>query len=100
MILIPRGDNIIVQIAKDENEGKTESGIILVQENKQQDKPDKGVVIAIGSGRVLNNGEILKPTVKEGDKVIFNKFSGTDIEVGEENYLIIKEADVLATITT
>lgn len=98
MVLMPTGDNVIIKTAKDENQGKTASGIILASKNTQE-RPDKGEVVAVGTGRILNNGDRLQPSVEVGDEVIFNKFAGTEIEVDEDKYLIIKEADILAVIT-
>ena len=98
MVIIPTQDNIVIKLPKVDKERKTESGIILTASNVQQDLPEKGVVVAVGAGRVLNNGTQLKPFLKEGDEIIFNKFAGTKISAGDEEYLIIKENDVLAII--
>ena len=101
MILQPVGDNIVLSLPKEEEkkETKTNSGIILMANKTEQNtRKDMAVVVAVGSGRVLNNGQLLPMTVKEGNTVLFNKFAGTEVFVGEEKYLIIKECDVLAII--
>ena len=98
MVIMPTQDNIVIKLPKVEKEKKTQSGIILTASNAQQDLPEQGIVVAVGAGRTLNNGTQLKPFLNEGDKIIFNKFAGTKISAGEEEYLIIKENDVLAVI--
>lgn len=97
MNLQPIGDNLILKIEIKKKEEKTKEGLILLNEGTEQSlRTDVAEVIAIGEGRVLNNGQILKPTVKVGDRVIYNKFAGTEIIADEEKYLILKETDILA----
>jgi chaperonin GroES len=98
MIVRPTGDNVVIKIEKEEAVQTTKSGIFIPKSQTQQHRPDMGQVIAIGSGRVLNNGDVILPEVKEGDIIIFNKFSGTEISVGEDMFLLIKENDILAII--
>jgi chaperonin GroES len=95
MIISPMGDNIIVKVNVNKDK-TTESGIIIVQ--KGQEKMDRGKVVAVGTGRILNSGEIIKPSISEGNIVIFNSFAGSEIAVCDEKYLILKENDILAII--
>lgn len=97
MTLQPIGDNIILKIEIKKKEEKTQGGLVLINEGTEQSlRTDIAEVIAIGEGRVLNNGQILPLTVKVGDKVIYNKYAGTEINVNEDKYLILKETDILA----
>lgn len=98
MILQPINDNIIIKLPEVEKEIKTNSGILLATSNAGQSKPDQGVVTAVGQGRLTANGEIIPLTVKEGQTVIFNKFAGSEIAVGEDRYLILKETDILVIV--
>lgn len=99
MILEPIGDNLILKIETKKKEETTNAGLILLNEGTEQSlRTDIATVIAIGEGRVLNNGKILKPTVKEGDKVLYNKFAGTEINTDGDKYLILKETDILAIV--
>lgn len=97
MIIKPTQDNIVVKLPKVEKEQTTKSGIVIANTAKQE-MPEKGIVSAIGTGRMLANGTIIKPEVKIGDEVIFNKFAGTKITSGEDEFLLIKENDILAII--
>lgn len=96
----PTHDNLLVQIQKnDQKEKKTESGIILAaNKNQPAEKESTGTVVAVGTGRYLASGHLISPCAKVGERVIFNKFAGTEIEDGEELYLLIKENDILAII--
>lgn len=95
MNIKPIGDNIILKLENKEQEKQTVSGILLVS-SEQNVRKDVAIVAAVGEGRILNNGTVLPSRVKVGDKVIFNKYAGTEIESGQEKYLIIKESDILA----
>ncbi len=89
--LKPLGDRLVVQAA--EREEKTASGIFLP--DSAQEKPLMGTVLAAGPGRVLDNGTVLPLEVKAGDKILFGKYSGTEIKIEGESYLILKESEVL-----
>ena len=97
MILQPINDNIILKLPRVEKEVKTNSGIFLGTNNGQT-KPDQGEVVAVGQGRLTANGELIPLTVQEGQSVIFNKFAGSEICVGEDKYLILKETDILVIV--
>ena len=97
MTLQPIGDNILLKIEIKKKEEKTEGGLLLNNEVTEQSlRTDIGEVIAIGEGRVLNNGQILVPNVKVNDKVLYNKFAGTEVNIDGEKFLILKETDILA----
>ena len=98
MIVVPIQDNIIIELEKIEREKKTSSGIIISTSASQQEMPERGVVVAVGSGRLLNNGTRIESEVSVGDSVIFNKFAGTKIQSEGNEYLIVKENDILAII--
>jgi len=92
--IVPIGDRIVVKI--EENEERTKSGIVLPDTAKE--KPQKGKVVAVGSGRLLDNGKRAELEVKEGDTVVFSKYAGTEIKLDGEKYLILSESDVLAIL--
>lgn len=99
MILQPIGDNLIIKIKDKEKEEVTSSGLILLNQGTQQSlRQDIGEVIALGEGRVLNNGEILPFSVKKGEKVLYNKYAGSEVIIDTDKYLIIKETDILAIV--
>lgn len=91
-MLKPLDDRIVVKVANKEE--KTQGGIVLPDTAKE--KPQDGDVIAVGPGRVLDNGSRLAPSVKVGDRIIFSKYSGTEIKIEGQEYLIMRESDALA----
>ncbi|MBM7609975.1 chaperonin GroES [Lysinibacillus composti] len=93
-MLRPLGDRIIIELV--EVEEKSQFGIVLPDSAKE--KPQQGKVIAVGNGRVLDNGTRVELEVKEGDQIIFSKYSGTEVKYEGNEYLILKETDVLAVI--
>lgn len=93
--LKPIGGNILVQVEK---EVKTASGIVL-PDSVEKEKPQRGKVIALGTGKLNEDGDVLPFNVKVGDEVIFKKYSPDEIEVDGEEYLIMDETDVLAVVT-
>lgn len=99
MILEPIGDNIVIELPQEETkENKTQSGILLPKKTEAEARKDIAKVVAVGSGRILNNGEVLPPVVKPGDMVLFNKYAGTLLSLDGKNYLLIKECDLLAIL--
>ncbi len=92
MNLRPLGDRLVVEHV--EQADKTSGGVFLPDTAKE--KPQEGKVLAIGSGRTLDNGTKLAMDVKVGDKVIYSKYSGSEIKIDGKDYLIISEKDVLA----
>jgi len=95
MNLKPLHDHVIVKPIT-ENE-ITKAGIVL-PETVDKEKPEKGEVIAVGAGRVLDNGQKAPMSVKVGDKVMFKKYSPDEIKVDKEEYLVINERDILAIL--
>ncbi len=95
MDLKPLGDRIIVKPL--EAEEKTKGGIVLPDTAKE--KPQEGKVVAVGKGKVLDNGSVHAPEVKSGDKVLYGKYSGSEITTKDgEDLLIMREEDILAVI--
>ncbi len=92
MTLKPLGDRVVVKAIEEEE--KTAGGIVLPDTAKE--KPQKGEVVAVGSGKLLDNGERVALEVSVGDKVIFAKYGGTEVKVDGAEYLILRESDILA----
>jgi len=93
--LKPLGDRVIVKPkAKEE---MTKSGLVLP--DTASEKPQEGAVLAVGPGRVLDNGKRIDMEVKTGDSVLFAKYAGTEVKLDGEEYLVIREADLLAIVT-
>lgn len=95
MKLRPLNDHVIVKPIT-ENE-TTKAGIVL-PETVDQEKPEKGEVMEVGPGKLLEKGERAPTTLKKGDKIIFKKYSPDEINVGDEEYLVLREDDVLAAV--
>jgi chaperonin GroES len=96
MDLQPLGDRIIVEILDEEE--TTVSGIVLPDTAKE--KPQRGKVLAVGPGARDEDGDYIKLDVEVGDEVIFSKYGGTEIKVGTDDVLILRESDVLAKVVT
>ena len=94
MQLKPLADRIVVKVVSGKE--KTKSGLYLP--DKAQEKPQEGEVIAVGTGRILDNGQKLPLEVKVGDHIVFSKYSGTEIQLDGEKLVIFSERDVLAVI--
>lgn len=92
MKLKPLQDRVVVKVL--EAEEKTPTGIVLP--DKAKDKPQEGEVVAVGSGKVSESGTKLEMDVKVGDKVLFSKYAGTEVKVDREDYLILRQDDILA----
>ncbi len=90
----PLGDKIVVK--RVEAEEKTKGGIVLPDTAKE--KPKEGIVVAVGSGKLLDNGQRAEIQVKEKDRVIFTSYAGTEVKIGGEEYLIMNEDDILAVV--
>lgn len=93
-MLKPLGDRVVIELV--ETEEKTASGIVLPDSAKE--KPSEGKIVAVGTGRVLDNGERVPLEVKENDKIIFSKYAGTEVKYDGKEYLILRESDILAVI--
>ena len=93
MKLVPLGDRVVLkQLVAEET---TKSGIVLPGQNKE--KPQQAEVIAVGPGGVIDGKEVTMQ-VKAGDKVIYSKYSGTEVEIEDEKYVIVKQNDILAVV--
>ena len=93
--LKPMGDRVIVRPS--EKESLTKGGIYLP--DTAQERPQEGEVVAAGPGRILNNGKRVEMEVKPGDKVIYSKFAGNEVEVEDEELLVLGVNDILAIIS-
>jgi chaperonin GroES len=88
----PLADRVVVKVLKAEE--KTLGGIVLPDTAKE--KPQEGEVVEVGSGKMLDNGQRVALEVKKGDRVIFAKYGGTEVKVDGEEYIILRESDILA----
>jgi chaperonin GroES len=94
MNLRPLGDRVVVKPV--EREERTKSGIVLPDTAKE--KPQEGIVEAVGTGRILDNGQKVPMELKVGDKVLYAKYAGNEFKLDDIEYLIISEKDVLAVV--
>ncbi|UOR10295.1 co-chaperone GroES [Halobacillus amylolyticus] len=93
-MLKPLGDRIVIELVEEEQ--TTASGIVLPDSAKE--KPQEGKIVAVGTGRVTENGEKIALEVSQGDHVIYSKFAGTEVKYEGNEYLIIRESDILAVV--
>lgn len=93
MKLVPLGDKVVIK--QMEAEEKTKSGIVLPTQSKE--KPQEAEVVAVGPGGMVNDVKV-EMVLKEGDKVIYSKYAGTEIKFEGETYIIIKQNDILAIV--
>lgn len=94
MKIKPLADRVLVE--RLEAETKTGGGIVLPDSAKE--KPQKGKIISVGNGKVLDDGTVRKLQVKKGDLVLFTSYAGTDVKIGTKEYLIMSESDIMAII--
>jgi chaperonin GroES len=94
MKMRPLSDRVVIKPLEEEE--KQQGGIIIPDTAKE--KPQQGEVVAVGPGKVAESGELVKMEVKVGDKVLYGKYSGTDVTVDNEDYLIVRESDILAVL--
>jgi len=92
IMIKPLADRVVVKVISAEE--KTQGGIVLPDTAKE--KPQEAEIVAVGPGKVLDNGTRLAPEVKVGDKVIFSKYSGSEVKLDGVEYLILRESDILA----
>ena len=93
--IIPLGDRVLVKPA--EKEKKTKSGIII-PDTVDKERPEMGKVIAVGEGKVTDEGKTIPPKVKVGQTVLFSKYGPDEIKIGDEEYLVVSESNILAII--
>jgi chaperonin GroES len=94
MKIRPLGDRILVKPIKEEE--KTKGGIIIPDTAKE--KPQEGKVVAVGKGKVTEEGKLLVPDVKAGDKILFGKYAGSEVKLEGEEHLILREDDILGVL--
>lgn len=94
MKIRPLGDKVVLKAV--ERVERTKGGIVLPDTAKE--KPMEGEVIAVGEGRLLDNGTKVAPTVKVGDRVIYSKYAGSEIKIDDQEFLIVSEKDILGII--
>jgi chaperonin GroES len=94
MAIRPLHDRVLVQRVKEEE--KTKGGIIIPDTAKE--KPIEGKVVAVGNGKILEDGSVRKLEVKKGDRVLFGKYSGTEVKIDGEESLILREDDILGIV--
>ncbi len=94
MKLRPLHDRVVIKRTEEE---RTSPGGIVIPDTAAE-KPIRGEVVAVGQGKLLDNGEVRKPELKQGDKVLFGKYSGTEVKVDGEELLVMREDDVMAVI--
>ena len=94
MNIRPLHDRVIVKRVEEE---KTSPGGIVIPDSATE-KPIQGEVIAVGKGKLLDSGELSKLDLKKGDKVLFGKYSGTEVKVGGDEYLVMREDDIMGVI--
>ena len=94
MALKPLGDRIVVKTL--DAQEKTKSGLVLPDSAKE--KPQEGKVIAVGPGRLLDEGAVKSLEVKNGDRVLYGKYSGTEVSIEGDDYLLLREDEVLAVV--
>ena len=93
-MLKPLGDRVVLKVQKEEEQSI--GGIVIASNAKE--KPTTGEVIAVGNGRILDNGQRVEPEVKVGQSVVFDKYAGSEVKYEGEEYLVIRENDVSAVI--
>jgi chaperonin GroES len=96
MKIRPLADRVIVK--RIEEEEKTKGGIIIPDSAKE--KPQEGKVIAVGKGKLMDDGKVIPLDVKVGDRILFGKYSGTEVKIDGEEHLIMREEDILGIIET
>lgn len=94
MNIKPLGDRVVIKVLASEE--KTKSGIVLPDTAKE--KPQEGEVVAVGSGKTMENGQKVALEVAVGDRVIYSKYAGTEVKVDGQEYLILSERDILAVV--
>jgi len=93
--IIPLGDRVLIKTR--DKEAKTHSGIII-PETVDKEKPEIGKVVAVGEGKMTENGDLIPMKVKVGDTVLFSKYGPDDVTIDDEDYLIVSESNILAVI--
>jgi|SRR3989344_4390979 len=96
--IIPLGDRVLLEpLSKEELEGRTKSGIVI-PDTAEKERPEQGKVVSVGEGKRTDDGKLIPPGLKKGQRVLFSKYGPTEIKVAGKEYLIAKEEDILAII--
>ncbi len=95
MSIKPLHDRVLIK-RLDDPEEEIRGGIVIPDTAKE--KPQEGEVVAVGEGKVLESGEKVKMSVKEGDRILFGKYSGTEVKIDDEEYLIMREDEILGIL--
>ncbi|MDD5680714.1 MAG: co-chaperone GroES [Candidatus Omnitrophica bacterium] len=94
MKIQPLGDRVVIEVL--EAREKTKGGIVLPETAKE--KPQEGKVVAVGKGKVSDEGKVIPLETKVGDKILYGKYTGTEVTIDDTEYLIMKEEDILAIV--
>ncbi|HEY4497782.1 MAG: co-chaperone GroES [Candidatus Lloydbacteria bacterium RIFCSPHIGHO2_02_FULL_50_13] len=94
----PLGDRVLVEPLSDEERAKKTKYGIVIPDTADKEKPQEGIVVAVGPGKTLESGKVAPLPVKKGDRVLFSKYGPSEIKVDDKEYLIAKEEDILAII--
>jgi len=95
MSIKPLHDRVLIKRLETDEE-EIRGGIVIPDTAKE--KPQEGEVVAVGEGKVLESGEMVKMSVKEGDRILFGKYSGTEVKIDDEEYLIMREDEILGIL--
>ncbi len=90
----PLGDRVLVKRIQEEE--KTKGGIIIPETAKE--KPQEGLVVAVGKGKTTEEGKVIAPDVKKGDRILFGKYSGTEVKIEGEEHLILREDEIVGVL--
>ncbi|MEK7650221.1 MAG: co-chaperone GroES [Patescibacteria group bacterium] len=98
MTIKPLGDRVLLEtLSREEREGKTTSGIVI-PDTAEKERPEEGRVVAVGPGKMTDDGKMVPMSIKVGSRVLFAKYGPSEIKVGGKEYLIAREEDILAVI--
>ena len=95
MSLRPLHDRVLIKRIEEQETGK--SGIIIPDTAKE--KSQEGEVVALGTGKILENGSVLAPAVKEGDRILFGKYSGAEIRIANQDYIVLREDEIIGILS-
>ncbi|MDO8493096.1 MAG: co-chaperone GroES [bacterium] len=99
MNLRPLSDRVIVETISEHERGKETKGGIFIPDTAEKERPEQGVVVAVGPGKMTDDGNLVAMSLKVGDKVLFTKYGPDEVKVDGKEYFILSESNVLAVIT-
>ena len=97
--ITPLGDRVLIESLSEEERTQKTKYVIVIPDTAEKEKPLEGKVVAVGEGRTLDSGKVVKPSVKKGDRVLYAKYGPAEIKVDGKEYVIAREEDVLAVIS-